>query len=170
VVYAIDVRHGGDASTGEVNAQLYLDGRQHAKSKVPAVFPVPGGTIQVAASVFGLKRCHFVTAEGSESLLTPDIHSAEGRRAHFDFAHPSTSHGIGVVSLVLLVVGLVLLALQLMESLSLVPPVAENVGVFSSPVTLPVWANIVVGFVTGAASTERALRLRYNRWLDGGAG
>jgi len=170
VVYAIDVRHGGDSTTGEVKAQLYLDGRQHAESKVPAFFPVPGGTIQVAASVFGLKRCHYVTADGREVLLTPDSRSAEGRRAQFDLAHPSASRSVGVVSFAVLIVGLVVLILQLVESLSQVPPIAENFGVFSSPLTLPVWANIGVGLITGAASTERALRLRYNRWLDGGAG
>jgi hypothetical protein len=33
-----------------------------------------------------------------------------------------------------------------------------------------VWGNLVLGFGTVAASTERALRLRYNWLLDGGAG
>ncbi|WP_406486385.1 hypothetical protein [Streptomyces phaeochromogenes] len=31
-----------DQSSGEVKAHLYLDGRQHAQSKLPDVCPVPG--------------------------------------------------------------------------------------------------------------------------------
>src|SRR4051794_8552169 len=56
------------------------DGHQ-AVSKLPAVFPIPGGTIEVAESPFGLKRCHYVTAGGEEYPLVPDHTSTEGRRA-----------------------------------------------------------------------------------------
>lgn len=46
----------------------------------------------------------------------------------------------------------------------------QRVGTFTSPVDLPAWGNAVVGLGAAAASTERALRLRYNWLLDGGAG
>lgn len=75
--YAVDVRHQNQ-SDGYVKAHLYLDGRHHAESRVPAVFPVPGGTVEVRASNFGLKRCHYVTVEGAEFPLVPDPASAEG--------------------------------------------------------------------------------------------
>ncbi|MFE7900873.1 hypothetical protein ACFU3E_25880 [Streptomyces sp. NPDC057424] len=48
--------------------------------------------------------------------------------------------------------------------------VAQYVGTFTSPIDLPAWGNVVVGLATVAASTERALWLRYNWLLDGGAG
>ncbi|MFD3992946.1 hypothetical protein [Streptomyces sp. NPDC058583] len=79
-VYAVDVRHWQNQSSGNVKAHLYLDGRLHAVSKLPAVFPVPGGTVEVRMSGFGLKRCHYVADEGRELQLVPDPDSAEGLR------------------------------------------------------------------------------------------
>ncbi|WP_326757884.1 hypothetical protein OG418_45710 [Streptomyces phaeochromogenes] len=169
-VYAVDVKHQ-NASEGYVTAHLYLDGRHHAESKVPAVFPVQGGTVEVRTSGFGLKRCHYVTAEGAEHQLTPDPASAEGRRARFDRSHPALSRGIGLLSAIVLVIGLVLLILQLAEQVTRAPEgVAQYVGTFTSPIDLSAWGNTVLGIATVAASTERALRLRYSRLLDGAAG
>ncbi|MFH8492998.1 hypothetical protein [Streptomyces coeruleorubidus] len=169
-VYAVDVKHQKQ-SEGYVKAHLYLDGRHQAESKVPAVFPVQGGTVEVRTSAFGLKRCHYVTAEGAEHQLIPDPASAEGRRARLDRAHPALSRWIGFLSSIVLVTGLVLLILQLAEQVTRAPEgVAQYVGTFTSPIDLSAWGNVVVGLVTVAASTERALRLRYNWLLDGGAG
>lgn len=163
-VYAVDVRHWGNQSGGEVKAHLYRDGLHHAESKIPAWFPVPGGAIEVAMSGFGIKRCHYVTDRG-ELQLVADPRSAEGKRARLERAHPTLSRLIGLVSIVMLVIGLALLLLQVAEPLSRIPPVAEAVGVFESPVQLPFWLNIALGVGAAAASTERALRLRYS-WLD----
>ncbi|WP_327397998.1 hypothetical protein [Streptomyces phaeochromogenes] len=169
-IYAVDVKHQ-NASEGYVTAHLYLDGRHHAESKVPAVFPVQGGTVEVRTSGFGLKRCHYVTAEGAEHQLTPDPASAEGRRARFDRSHPALSRCIGLFSVIVLVIGLVLLILQLAEQVTRAPEgVAQYVGTFTSPIDLSAWGNTVLGIATVAASTERALRLRYSRLLDGAAG
>jgi len=44
--------------------------------------------------------------------------------------------------------------------------VAERLGTFTSPVQFTVWQNVAVGLLTGAASAERALRLRCNWLLD----
>lgn len=170
-VYTVDVRHQKQSSNGHVKAHLYLDGRHHAESRVPAVFPVRGGTVEVRASSFGLKRCHYVTAEGAESPLVPDTASAEGRRARLDRAHPALSRLIGALSVMMLVIGLVLLLLQLVEQVTRDPEgLARYVGTLTSPVDPPPWGNAVLGLVTMAASTERALRLRHSRLLDGGAG
>ncbi|MFH9063444.1 hypothetical protein ACH4GM_19800 [Streptomyces coeruleorubidus] len=169
-VYAVDVKHQNQ-SEGYVKAHLYLDGRHQAESEVPAVFPVQGGTVEVRTSAFGLKRCHYVTAEGAEHQLIPDPASAEGRRARLDRAHPALSRWIGFLSSIVLVTGLVLLILQLAEQVTRAPEgIAQYVGTFTSPIDLSAWGNVVVGLVTVAASTERALRLRYNWLLDGGAG
>ncbi|MFH8239046.1 hypothetical protein [Streptomyces sp. NPDC018321] len=169
-VYTVDVRHQ-NRSEGHVRAHLYLDGRHHAASRVPAVFPVRGGTVEVRTSAFGLKRCHYVTAEGTAHQLVPDPASAEGRRARLDRAHPALSRCTGFLSSTVLVIGLALLVLQLAEQITRSPEgVAQYVGTFTSPVDLPAWGTAVVGFATVAASTERALRLRYHWLLDGGAG
>jgi hypothetical protein len=169
-LYAVSVNHMGDSETGEVMADLYLNGKHSAESKVPAAFPVPGGTIAVAASNFGLKRCHFIGKDGTEFQLTPDPRSGEGRRAKFDSEHPTASRYTGVVSLVVLIVGLAILIPQLLASISVIPPIADTIGSFTSPFEFSVWQNTAITLITGAASTERALRLRYNWLLDGSAG
>jgi hypothetical protein len=168
--YAVDVGHLGDPTSGDVTAQLFLDGRQHAVSKTPAVFPITGGVIEVATSAFGLKRCHYVPVKGPAQQLTADAASAEGLRAAFDREYPAVSRGVGILSLTLLAGSLLILIPQLLGTLSLLPPVAEYIGTFVSPIQLPAWLNATVTVVTVAASTERALRLRHNVLLDGGAG
>ena len=165
--WSVDVRHGGD-DDGEVYARLYLDGVNEAVSKLPAAFPVAGGVIEVVASGYGLKRCHFVAADGRERQLIPDASSAEGRRARLDREHPATSRAIGAASVVVLVVGVVLGVPQIIEQITHIPWVAENIGSFTSPIHLPAWLNISLLVGTLVASTERALRLRYNWLLDGG--
>lgn len=165
--WSIDVRHGGDAD-GEVRARLYLDGVNQARSKLPAAFAVPGGTIEVVGSAFGLKRCHYVTYDGTERQLMPDPASAEGRRARLERTNPRLSRAIGIASVTVLAVALVLAVPQGIEQLTQLPPIAERIGTFPSPVHLPAWANTALLLATLVASTERALRLRYNRILDGG--
>ncbi|WP_261987675.1 hypothetical protein [Microbacterium sp. 4-7] len=68
----------------------------------------------------------------------------------------------------MLVVALVLGVPQLVEQITQIPPIAEAIGTFESPIHLPPWANISLVVGALAASTERALRLRYNWLLDGG--
>jgi hypothetical protein len=168
VVYAVDVRPAGDHD-GRVRADLYLDGRHHAVSKMPAAFPVEGGTIEVAASAFGLKRCHFVTSDGAETRLVPDPASAAGRRARLERDHPAVSRVVGRVSAVLLVLGLGAVALELVDVIGQVPPVVERFGGFEAPVHLPLWLTTTLAFGAVAASVERGLRLRYHWLLDGAA-
>ena len=163
--YAVDVRLWGDRDDGEVRARLYRDGRQVAVSKVPARLPVPGGVIEVQVGGFGMRRCHFVADDGTERQLTPDPRTAEGRRARLDRDHPDASRVIAVVSTILVLVGVALTLLQLAEPISQIPPIADTVGTVTSPLHLPLWANITLVVATALGSTERALRLRAT-WLD----
>ncbi|GAA1582552.1 hypothetical protein [Nocardia ninae] len=165
-VYAVDVRHWQNQSSGGVKADLFLDGRHHAESKLPAAFPVAGGRIEVAMSRFGLKRCHYVTVDGSEHQLIPDRKSAEGRRAHLDRRYPLLSRSIGLLSVVMLLVGVALLVNQLAEPISRIPPIAERIGVIETPIDLPGWAIVGLGFGAVLASVERSLRMRYHWLLD----
>ncbi|MEV0619750.1 hypothetical protein AB0I81_40975 [Nonomuraea sp. NPDC050404] len=168
MVYAVDANYVGRffSEDGKGKVHLYLDGRHHAVSTLPAVFPVEGGTIEVVPTPFGLKRCHYVTDEGTERQLVPDRSSGEGRRAHLDRERPGLSRAIGFCSLILLVIPLLLLIPQLIEVAFKFPPVFENFGTFTSPIRLPIWLNLVLGLGAAAAAWERALRLRYNWLLD----
>jgi len=165
--YAVDVYPSGkhaDAN-GYGKAHLFRDGRHYQEARLPAVFPIEGGYIEVAETLSGLKRAHFVTADG-ETRLTPDPRSAIGRRLHFDSAHPAASRSIAAVSVVALIVGLGLNAVQLLEPILGIPPIVEQFGRFESPIHLPIWLNVALGVAAGLASTERALRLRYHWLLD----
>lgn len=165
-LYAVDVRHWARLDSSRIRAHLFLDGRHVAESKLPAVFPVGGGIIEVAMSSYGIRRCHYRPLGGLPSQLTPDPASAEGRRARFGARHPGLSRAITIGSVLLLVIGVCLNLLQLAEPLSHIPPVAQRVGTFESPVHLPVWLNLALGAGAVLASMERALRLRYSSLLD----
>ena len=143
---------------------LYLDGQREAWAEAPAVFPVPGGVIEVKTSTYGVARMHFVPDVGEERQLLPDRASAEAARARFDARHPVASRVIGAVAVVVLLAGLVLGLPQFLEQLSELTWVAENIGTFTSPFALPAWLNTAL-FVAGlVAALERALTLR-NHWL-----
>ncbi|MFE9380292.1 hypothetical protein [Streptomyces sp. NPDC006855] len=168
--YTVEVKHGGDAETGVVRARLYRDGFCEAESKLPARFPVPGGRIEVRRSEVGLRRCHFVADGGGETRLTPDPRSGEGRRMNFAREHPGASALVGAVSVLLLLIGVGLNLLQAAQPISEIPPVAESLGTFESPLRLPVWLNVTLGVGAVLGATERAMRMRYHWLLDGGAG
>ncbi|GIE35749.1 hypothetical protein Ait01nite_087940 [Actinoplanes italicus] len=166
VVYAVDVNQLKGNENGDTEAHLYRDGRRFERARLPAVFPIEGGAIEVMMSAFGLRRCHFVADDGTEQQLRPDPRSAEGRRARLDRERPGLSRGIGLISLVLIVVPLILGLPQTVESISRFPPLAERFGVFDSPFDASAWVNIALAISATVGSTERALRLKYNRWLD----
>ena len=166
MVYAVDVNHLKSNDNGDAEAHLYRDGLRYARARLPAVFPIEGGAIEVETSMFGMRRCHFVADGGTEQQLVPDPRSAEGRRARLDRDRPGLSRWIAATSIVLIVVPLLLGLPQTIESISRIPPLAERFGVFVSPIDAPAWFNIALAVSAAVGSSERALRLRYNRWLD----
>lgn len=165
VIYTVDVHHLGDGDDGEVRARLYRDGALASVSRMPARFSVPGGRIDVATGTFGLRRCHLVPTVGEDRQLTPHPRSAEGRRAAFERTHPRWSRAVGILSLVIVVVGVCLAVPQLVETLSQIPPVADRIGTFVSPLHLPPALNVGITLAVLLASVERALRLR-SSWID----
>lgn len=167
VVYTVDVPYWQRLATedGEGKAHLFRDGVHEATSTFPAAFPVPGGVIEVRPSTFGLRRCHYVPEVGPERQLTPDPRSPEGRQAALRRKHPLLSGLLGLASLLVLLAAAALAVPQLIETLTAIPPVAERVGTFTSPIDLPWWENVIVAVIAAGASTERATRLRYS-WLD----
>jgi len=163
--YTVDVRHAGDMTDGEIRARLYVDGSLRSFARMPTRFPVPGGHIDVAITGFGLKRCHYVRADGSEVQLAPDPASGEGRRARLQHRHPSVSRLIGIVSTLFVVIGLGVEVPQIIAALSQIPPIADSIGTFTSPVQLSLQANLLIGLAAVVGSTERALRMR-SSWID----
>ena len=164
-VYTVDVRHAGDMSDGEIRARLYVDGSLQSYAKMPTRFAVPGGHIEVAITGFGLKRCHYVRDDGTEQQLSPDRASAEGLRARLHSRHPGLSRTIGLISAVLIIVGLGVEVPQIIEALSRTPLIADSIGTFTSPIQLPLHLNLLIGLAAVAGSAERALRMR-SSWFD----
>ncbi|EXG82215.1 hypothetical protein [Cryptosporangium arvum] len=163
--YAVDVRLTGKQAGDDGMAHLFVNGRHQARSRMPAAFPVAGGTIQVAQSTVGLKRAHYVTTQGGEYLLTPDPRSVIGRRLRFAREHRVLSRWIAAFSVVALVCGLGINLVQLLEPILGVPPIVERFGRFESPIDLPVWVNVALGAAATLGAVERSWRLRHN-WLD----
>lgn len=159
--YAVDVPYLDWSST----VGLYRDGRQVLVAEAPAAFPVPGGVVEVGVGVFGLTRMHLVPDAGEpERALRPVRHSAEYWRARLGRRFPVASRRVGAAAVVVLLLGLALLVPQLLELVTSLDVVAERVGTFTSPLSLPAWLNTTLVTAGVLASVERALTLR-NHWL-----
>ncbi|WP_079473953.1 hypothetical protein [Marinococcus halophilus] len=88
VTYAVDCKYFVE----EPRADVYREGRHIASSKLPAVFPVENGVIEVAAGSYGIKRIHYVTEEETEYPLWPDPCSIRDLRLRLDHQFPRISH------------------------------------------------------------------------------
>ncbi|MEQ3553872.1 hypothetical protein WIS52_25635 [Pseudonocardia nematodicida] len=151
--------------SGDWEARLYRDGHRAAAAELPAALPVPGGRIEVDAGLYGVTRVHLVTADG-EHRLAPVPGTLEHRRARLAHRRPGVSRAIAATAVVILAVNLVLAAPQALEILTSLPRVAEHVGTFVSPVTLPAWLNTTLLVAGALAAVERVLTWRRNRVLD----
>lgn len=158
--YAVNVRY----FDWDEKADLYLNGAHHARAKLPAAFPVEGGTIEVATTTYGLKRMHYVDTTGATRVLKPDPASAEGLRARLAQRAPLVSRMIGILAVVILLTLLPFSLLQLAEMLSHTEFAQQFVEPFTSPLRLPEWASTPALVLSILAVIERALTLR-NHWL-----
>jgi hypothetical protein len=164
--FEVDVRHTADSTTRRSPVSLYRDGAQVARATMPAIFPVPGGVIEVATSQYGLKRMHYVADDGSEHLLRPHPRTQEGLRARFGRRFPRTSAVVGALAVVVLVVAAAVALVQGFDTITHVPAVARYVPPFTTPVPLTTGGKVVLGLAAALAGTERALTFR-SRWLIG---
>jgi len=90
----------------------------------------------------------------------------EHRRARLARRRPGVSRAIAVTAVLILAVNLVLAVPQGLELITAQPRIAELVGTFTSPVSLPAWLNATLLVAGALAATERLLTLRRNRVLD----
>ena len=102
--------------------------------------------------------------DGPPQALRPHPRTLEGLRARFGRRYPRASALIGAIAVVVLLVGLVMMVPQAAELITQIDVVAENVGTFTSPISLPAWLNVTLVVAGVLAATERALTLR-NHWL-----
>lgn len=160
--YVIDFTYMDSENKG----RLYVGGTQQAIASLPAAFPVPGGLIEVGASMYGMTRIHYVTPSGEETQLTPHPRSGEAWRARLAARHPRVSAVIAAVAVVVLLASLVVLVPMVAAQISQIPPVAENVGSFTAPFDLPAWATAWLAVAAVVAALERALSLRHHWLID----
>lgn len=159
-MYAINCKYFED----EPSANLYHNGKHIAYSKLPATFPVENGVIEVGHGGYGVNQIHYATDKEEAFSIYPDKRSIRGLRMWLHKRFPQTSRLIGIIAIIILLTSLVLSLPQLIEKLTQIPWVSEKIGVFESPITLPVWVNITI-FIAGAiAGLERTLMLR-KHWL-----
>lgn len=160
-VYAVNVHYFDEDEI----ADMYRNGKHVAKTKLPGVFPVPGGVIEVETTTYGLKRMHYVTDDGEE-MLSPHPNSLEGLRLRFDARFPRASNMIKNTAIIVLLISLILGLPQLVALVSQIPFIAEKFGTFESPIILPNWLNITLTVAAGLAALERAITLRYHWLID----
>lgn len=161
-LYSVDVDLYGKELMGPESA-LYKNGVRIKESTVPSVYEVPGGFIEVETTTYGVKKINYVT-DTDEVQLIPDRHSLEGKRASFDSKFPSASKWVGYIAIVILIIGLIIAIPAVIELITGLDLVADNVGTFTSPFQFPAWLNGTLLILGLTAATERALSLK-NHWL-----
>ncbi|TDL32473.1 hypothetical protein E2R51_07225 [Jeotgalibacillus sp. S-D1] len=150
--------------TEEPRVDLYREGRHVAYSKLPAVLPTDHGVIEVTTTSSGISGIHYITDEEDSFSVYPEKRSIRGFRWWVHKRFPKISVFIGLIAIVTLLISIALGLSQLIETISDIPWVTENIGTFDSPINLSIWANFAIGIAAALAGTERALMLR-KHWL-----
>ncbi|TSB47772.1 hypothetical protein [Alkalicoccobacillus porphyridii] len=148
----------------EPRADLYKDGIHIAYSKLPAAFPVEDGFIEMENGGYGINRIHYETEKEGIYSIYPDKRSIRGGRLWIHKRFPKISSFIAVSAIVILLTSIVIGLPQLVETLSDIPWVAENIGTFESPIVMPSMINYAMIGAGMLAGVERTLMLR-SHWL-----
>ncbi|GAQ16410.1 hypothetical protein OPHB3_0327 [Oceanobacillus picturae] len=160
IIYAISCKYFAE----EPMADLYRDGRHIAYSKLPAAFPVENGVIEIDSGGYGINRIRYATEEDKTYSVYPDKHSIRGWRMWLHKRFPQISRLIGILAIIVLLISLALSLPQLIEMITEIPRVSENIGTFESPIVFS-WQSNTWIFAAGVlAGLERTLMLR-NHWL-----
>lgn len=155
-----------DAGQEDGHAVLYADGVEVATAEPPGEFPVPGGTIEVATSMYGMQRVHLVLEDGTEERLRPVEGTLEDLRGRLARRHPRVSRAVARTAVVVLAVNLVLAVPAGLELLTGLDGVAERFGTFTNPIDLPTWLDRTTLVAGVLAAVERALTWKRHKVLD----
>ena len=157
--YVIDV----DYFDFSERIHLYCDGALLDTKKSPATFALNADTEVVAAmSLYGMKRVDLIDrARGATTHFQPRAGTAEAWRAALAQRHPILNRWIGIASWTVLACAAATQLPVLFNS-----SVAQLTGSPLPQLELPVWLNTVLGIAGLLAALDRALQLKYNRWLD----
>lgn len=142
--------------------RLYRDGEFVAVDNSPARLRVDEhATVEAALSLYGMQYVRLVHLDGqSAESFRPSEGTGEDRRAKFSVNHPTADKIISVCSWIVLVLAIVT---QLPELLNFAGRLLD----FSVPTfELPGWLNTALQVGGILAGLDRALRMKFNRWID----
>lgn len=148
----------------EPRADLYCNGTHIAYAKLPAIFPVKDGVIEIENGGYGINKIHYDSNNNETYSLYPDKRSVRGLRMSLHNRFPKVSSFIAIMAVVVLLTSMALGLPQLIAALSQIPWVSENIGTFVSPIVLPALVNLGIVVAGILAGVERTLMLR-NHWL-----
>ncbi|WP_239741098.1 TetR/AcrR family transcriptional regulator [Mammaliicoccus sp. M-M45] len=149
---------------GEPRVDLYNNGKHVAYSKLPAAFKLENGILEVRSGGSGINRIKYISNQEENFSVKPDKKSIRGMRLELHKHFPKVSGFISLVSILVIFVSFILSMPQILESLTQIPWIAENIGIFESPIHFSVAMNISIGIAVAIAASERAMMLR-NHWL-----
>ncbi|MBD2763363.1 hypothetical protein IEE92_12500 [Kocuria sp. cx-116] len=142
--------------------RLYRDGDFLAAGTSPAELPVDSNaTVEAALSLYGMQYIRLVHASaGTSESFRPSPGTGEDRRARFAADYPGPDRIISLCSWIVLTLAL----------LTQVPEILNVLGrIFDISVPtfqLPTWLNTTLQIGGILAGLDRALRMKFNRWID----
>ena len=157
-LYRVDLRQftlGRDAT-------LSRDGTVVSQASTPARFDIGNGAyIEIAATEHGFSRAMLHTAD-STTRLVPASGTWEEGRQKWGRRHPRANRLISAASTIIVVLGLLLIVLQLLQTLTSVAFIRDLLGGWSYtlPLSFDPAALVAIGVIVGAGALDRALRMR----------
>ena len=158
--YAISCKYFAE----EPKADLYRNGIHIAYSKLPAAFVVENGVIEIEKGGYGINRIRYDSDKEETFSVYPDKRSIRGLRMRLHKRFPKISSLIGMIAILILLTSIALSAPQLIEKITEIPWVSENIGTFKLPIAFSLQVNIWIWVAGAVAGVERTLMLR-NHWL-----
>lgn len=166
---AYETEHAGSTWTVDVDffdwgerIGLYRDGVRVDERRSTARFSLPDGArVEARLSTFGMRRVHLVDA-GHEQQLRPLPGTGEAWRAALARHRPRAARALSVLSWTVLAVALLTQVPGWVDGAAGVLGAEPVVGL-----ELPGWLDVALTVGGVLAGLERALAMRWNRWLDG---
>ena len=142
--------------------RLYRDGKFVTVGSSPARLRVDDHTsVEAALSLYGMRYVRLVrTDAGTSESFRPSPGTGEDRRAKFAANYPLPDRIISVCSWIVLVLAVLTQVPEILNALGALFDI--HVPTFE----LPHWLNITLQIGGVLAGLDRALRMKFNRWID----